>query len=194
MQEVQKYFSAREFNELKEKFGSDAIIKKVELQVSRKFFNDFAQRIDTDRRAEVSFAVQRKNGKWITVQGENYPKGTFRIPTGGVAYGETVYHALFREVAEELGIQTEIVKFLGCIEYTIVCEGAKLLFYSFGFWLREIKGDLLTDATEREITAVSELNREELIEKIQVLRETEAEWSEWCRFRMESTSLILSFA
>ena len=193
MQEYQKHFSVEEFDKLKEKFGPDATIRKVELHVSKKFFSDFAQRISTDRRAEVSFAVQRKNGKWITVQGENYPKGTFRIPTGGVAFGESVYSALFREVAEELGLKTEIVKFLGCIEYTIVCEGARLLFYSFGFWLRELDGALLTDATEDEIYAVSEMDRDELVERINALRETEQDWSDWCRFRMESTSLIISF-
>ena len=193
MQEYQKHFSVEEFDKLKKEFGPDAIIRKVELHVSKKFFSDFAQRISTDRRAEVSFAVQRKNGKWITVQGENYPKDTFRIPTGGVAFGEAVKTALFREVAEELGLKTEIVKFLGCIEYTIMCEGARLLFYSFGFWLRELEGELLADATEKEIAAVAELNRDELVEKINILRKTEQDWSDWCRFRMESTSMILSF-
>lgn len=193
MQEYQKHFSVEEFDKLKSEFGSDAIIRRVELNVSKKFFNDFAQRISTDRRAEVSFAVQRKNGKWITVQGENYPKGTFRIPTGGVSFGEPVLTALFREISEELGIKTEIVKFLGCIEYTIVCEGARLLFYSFGFWMKEVEGALLTDATENEVAAVSEFSREELVARINALRENEKDWSDWCRYRMESTALILSF-
>ena len=61
MQEYQKHFSVEEFDKLKKEFGPDAIIRKVELHVSKKFFSDFAQRISTDRRAEVSFAVQRKN-------------------------------------------------------------------------------------------------------------------------------------
>lgn len=160
---------------------------------SKRFFQEFRQKLKEDRRAEVAFAVERKNGKIIVIRTSFYPKGIYRIPTGGICFGETVLDALYREIAEELGVQVDIKRFLGTVEYRVQHKGEELRFASFVFWLKETGGSILTDATEDEICEFIEVDAKELQSIVDALEKHQSGWRDWCLFRMQSTAFILPF-
>ncbi|MBC8446212.1 MAG: NUDIX domain-containing protein, partial [Chloroflexi bacterium] len=53
----------------------------------------------TQRRGEVIFAVKRPGGLILHTK-DIYPPGIYRLPSGGVSWGESVLSALHREVRE----------------------------------------------------------------------------------------------
>src|ERR1700730_11411247 len=62
----------------------------------------------TDRYGEVCMVVRRPNGKLLTMIKTFYPKGAYRLTTGGINHGENILDALLRETQEETGLQVEI--------------------------------------------------------------------------------------
>ena len=78
----------------------------------------YRNRQDSDRRAEVVFAIQDADGRiWLQAK-PNYPQYTVRLPSGGIHWDEEVEAALRREVAEETGLAVQIKRFVGVIEYS----------------------------------------------------------------------------
>ncbi|MBZ4647105.1 MAG: hypothetical protein JG777_2594 [Clostridia bacterium] len=187
-------FNRLEFEILKSKYGKDGIEKEVILNLTnKKLFEEFKHNIEKDRRGEVAFAVERKNGKVVVIRTLFYPEGIYRIPTGGINHGEDIIDALYREVKEELGLQFEIKKFLGVIKFNIIYCNEKLNFYSYIFWLKETGGKILEDALEDEISEYKEVDKEQLLEIVNVLEKFQTEWKDWCRFRAQTTGFILQF-
>jgi len=83
------------------------------------------------------------------------------LPKGHIEEGETCQQTAIREVAEETGIQGEIVAELGSIDYWFVTDGRRVHKTVHHFLLRSIGGEL-SDA-DIEVTQVawvplSELN------------------------------------
>jgi 8-oxo-dGTP pyrophosphatase MutT (NUDIX family) len=78
----------------------------------------YGNRLNSDRRAEVVFAIQDADGRiWLQAK-PNYPQHTVRLPSGGIHWDEAVEAALHREVAEETGLAVQIKRFVGVIEYS----------------------------------------------------------------------------
>lgn len=74
-------------------------------------------RKDSDRRAEVIFAIQGPGEQiWLHTK-HRYERPMFRLPTGGIDWDESVTDALLREVEEEAGVKVEIVRFIALLEY-----------------------------------------------------------------------------
>lgn len=191
---MKKMFDKLEFDALKEKYGIDAKHKKVTLKfINQKFFNEFKHNVNNNRRGEVAFFIQRKNGKFILIRTSFYPEGIFRVPTGGINYGENIEEALFREVKEELGLDVFVNKFLGVIEYNIIFGNEELKFYSYVFWLKEVSGNILEDATEDEISEYIEADKSEMLTISKNLAEHCGKWKDWCKFRAETTKFIIPF-
>ena len=192
---MENQFDSKELAALKEKYGKTAIEKEAEYTYTyKKFFNEFKHNIQTNRRGEVAFFLERKNGKFVLIRTSFYPKKVYRVPTGGINYGESVEHALFREIKEELGVQVEIKAFLGLIRHTIHYEGENALrFYSYVFRLKELSGNLIADATEEEISEYIEADRELIASTAQALRSITGKWKDWSSYRFETTSFILPF-
>ncbi len=184
----------QQFEKLNSIHGGTAEIKDVTLNfTNRKFFFDFQKKIETDRHGEVAFAVQRKNGKFIVIRTNFYPKGVYRIPTGGIGIGEDVTEALYREIGEELGLSVELQKFLGLVRYTIKYGENSLRFYSFVFVLKETGGNILEDATEDEICEYIEADKQQLEHISHNLETNTSNWHDWCSFRMQTTSFIIPY-
>ena len=184
----------QQFEKLNNIHGGKAVIKDVTLNFSnKKFFLDFQKKISTDRHGEVVFAVQRKNGKFIVIRTGFYPRGVYRIPTGGIGIGEDVTEALYREIGEELGLEVELKKFPGMVRYQINMDGETLKFYSFVFILQETGGTILEDATEDEICEYIEADKQKLIEISENLAANTSNWHDWCSFRMQSTSFVIPY-
>ena len=179
-------FVEEEFKALSKEFNPEAELKKCVLEFGNKrFFESFGETIINNRRGEVGFLLRRKNGKYILIRSRKYPVDILRIPTGGIAFGETVKEALYREVGEELGVSFDIASFVGMIEYEIHYGGEIIKFYSFLFEINEKDGEILKDATQNEISFIKEYSKDELSEALGLLKENKGSWKDWCVFRAQ---------
>jgi 8-oxo-dGTP pyrophosphatase MutT (NUDIX family) len=83
-----------------------------------------------DRYGEVCMVVRRPNGKVLLSIKTFYPRGAYRLPTGGIHEGEPVYDALLRETVEETGLETTVERFLARISYRAMTPGSGALFHT----------------------------------------------------------------
>src|SRR5438876_10426718 len=75
--------------------------------------NDFFDPIHRpDRFGEVCMVVRRPNGKLLLAIKTFYPRGAYRLPTGGNAHDEPIPHAPRRGTEEETGLRAEGRSFL----------------------------------------------------------------------------------
>ncbi len=171
----------------------------------------------SDRPAEVCMVVRRPNGKLITSTKAFYPSETYRLPTGGIHPGESLYDALLRETHEETSLTVAVRRFLGIVRYgaadappdpavghASLQHDGLYVFTTYAFLLDELGGDLhMTDPNEmvtgyREVT-LSELPAlAEHLETLgdQVARNTTepadvvATWRVWGAFRAVAHRIV----
>src|SRR2546430_12989798 len=102
---------AREIDELGRRYGAP---KRVRVTVDDSFDDPIRK---PDRYGEVCMVIRRPNGKVLLSIKTFYPRGAFRLPTGGIHHGEGVYDALVREASEETGLTLDVARFLGRVAY-----------------------------------------------------------------------------
>ena len=113
------------------------------------YIRSYRWRSDSDRRAEVVFAIQDPDGHvWLHAK-QHYPSHIFRLPSGGVNWEEPIVDALFREVAEETNLVVDIEHFVGIVEYTFIHGNSVAQFASYIFHLRSEKVQPRADTTEK---------------------------------------------
>ncbi|NSW91764.1 MAG: NUDIX hydrolase [Firmicutes bacterium] len=167
--------------------------------INSDFFYRMKHLVENDRKGEVVFCIIRPNGKIITITCEEYPKGIYRIPSGGIGYGEDIENAVFREVKEELGLEVEIIDYIGWlkIEFQYKDEkikiNEKVIFYSYLFILKEVGGMLLSGALDDEISEVREVDLKELADIVESLNNIEGKWRDWGKFRYVTSKAILDY-
>ncbi len=147
----------------------------------------------SDRYGEVCMVVQRPNGRLITAIKTFYPRGAYRLLTGGIHHGEKILAALLRETEEETGLQVEVGQFLAVVRYRLpgAKAGTSAGFVSFAFLLREIGGTLqCQDAGERleefreiEVAALPALARHLDGLAADPSSEIHGKWRDWGHFR-----------
>ena len=113
------------------------------------YIRAYRWRKDSDRRAEVVFAVEDPQGRiWLHAKA-HYPSHIFRLPSGGVAWDEPVLDALYREIEEETSLAVELKHFVGVIEYQFV-DGPRIAhFASYVFHLVAGAGMPVPHTTEQ---------------------------------------------
>ena len=100
------------------------------------YIRAYRWRKESDRRAEVVFAIQDPTGKiWMHTKA-HYPAHLSRLPSGGVGLAEGIYDALLREVEEETGLAIKIDRFVALLDYTFHHNGQQACFASYVFHLR----------------------------------------------------------
>src|SRR5438132_14274637 len=102
--------------------------------------NDFFDPIHRpDRFGEVCMVVRRPNAKLLLSIKTFYPRGAYRLPTGGIHHGESVLDALVREAYEETGLELAVRRFLSRIAYAPASRPqAPPVFHTFAFLLEEL--------------------------------------------------------
>ena len=145
-----------------------------------------------DRFGEVCMAIRRPSGGLLLSIKTFYPRGAFRLPTGGIHHGEAVYDALVREAHEETGLVTKADRFLARIAYRPLSHpGNAPVFHSFAFLLEEVRGTLgALDESER-IEAWKEIEVDDLPAVAEYLDDLSTQgtediggdWRAWGKFR-----------
>jgi 8-oxo-dGTP pyrophosphatase MutT (NUDIX family) len=135
----------QELEKLASRFGEPANVDAV---IDDSFKDPI---LKPDRYGEVCMVIRRRNGRLLLSIKTFYPRGAFRLPTGGIHHREGVYDALVREAHEETGLATNVRRFLARIAYhPLSAPGAPPVFHTFAFLMDEVSGTLGSlDASER---------------------------------------------
>jgi 8-oxo-dGTP pyrophosphatase MutT (NUDIX family) len=176
----------RELEELARRFGRPVT---VDAPIDDSFKDPIWKR---DRFGEVCMVIHRRGGGLLLSIKTFYPRGAFRLPTGGIHHGEGVYDALVREAYEETGLVTTVDRFLARIAYHPLSRpGAEPVFHTFAFLLNEVRGTLgALDESERieawKEVAVADLpavadTLDDL--KTQGAEDIGGDWRAWGKFR-----------
>jgi len=142
-----------------------------------------------DRIAEVCMVVRRPSGKLLLAIKDFYPRGAFRLPTGGIHHGEPILDAVRREAIEETGLTLEVARFLAALTYRNGPTGPPA-FHTFAFLLDERGGTLGAQDPAERIERWIEIEPSALPAVASTLDaisdDATAEipnWSAWGRFR-----------
>ncbi len=149
---------------------------------------DFDPLTKRDRTGEVCMVLRRSDGRLLVSIKNFYPRGAYRLPTGGIRQGESVEAALLRETREETGLDVAIRRYLVHLAYR-PAAGAEPVFHTFAFLLEETGGTLrVLDAGER-IEAYREVDARDLpsiAQRLASLADARGEvgsWRAWGTFR-----------
>jgi 8-oxo-dGTP pyrophosphatase MutT (NUDIX family) len=176
----------RELDELARRFGPPLSIVAT---IDDSFKDPIWKR---DRHGEVCMVVRRPTGRILLSIKTFYPRGAYRLPTGGIHHGEGVYDALVRETHEETGLSTAVRSFLARISYApLSSPGAPPVFHTFAFLLDELGGTLGTLDTSERIEEWREIETDELAHVADVLdhlttqgtEDIGGDWRAWGKFR-----------
>jgi ADP-ribose pyrophosphatase YjhB (NUDIX family) len=142
----------------------------------------------TDRYGEVCMVVRRPNGRLLTMTKSYYPQHAYRLPTGGINIGESIFSALLRETNEETSLQVEVARFLAATTYTLAPDPQQPVFYTFAFLLNEIGGELSTIDESEDISDFHEVLPNDLPALADTLANLgsqfpNGEWRDWGLFR-----------
>jgi 8-oxo-dGTP pyrophosphatase MutT (NUDIX family) len=176
----------REIAELARRYGEP---RRVDATIHDGFDDPIRRK---DRFGEVLMAVRRPNGKLLVAIKTFYPRGAYRLPTGGIHHGELIHAALLRETKEETGLDTAVRRFLAAISYRgRSSPTAPPLFHTFAFLLDELGGTLGAIDTEEQIEDWREVAPSALRAQADLLealttpgkKSIGGSWSDWGRFR-----------
>ncbi len=176
----------RELARLARRYGAPLV---VDTHIDDSFRDPIWKR---DRYGEVCMVVRRPSGNLLLSIKTFYPRGAYRLPTGGIRHGEGVLDSLMRETLEETGLDTEVRRFLARIAYrprSLPTDPP--VFHTFAFLLDEVGGTLGTiDAGERiedwrEIDAAGLTGVADFLDDLRTAGSEDigGDWAAWGRFR-----------
>jgi 8-oxo-dGTP pyrophosphatase MutT (NUDIX family) len=183
-----------ELTQLAERRGQP-LVRTVDLGTTHQF-DPLNKR---DRYGEVCMVVRRPNGRLLTMKKTFYPKGSYRLLTGGINHGEPIFDAVLRETHEETGLAVTVKRFLVAAPYVTTSTGKEPVFYTFAFLLDEIGGTLGTLDEEEQVETFLEIEPEQLLERAEFLeqvggpvysKEIDGSWGDWGRFRAAIHRLV----
>ncbi len=178
--DIENLINPQEIEELARRYGP---IERRSYSLERRGERcEYWRRALADRRGEVIFVVKRPGGLILHTKAI-YPPDVYRLPSGGVSWGESVLSALHREVREEMGLEIEVERLLGLLEYEIRCEEKTLPFVSYIFLVRGGEGELIPQDEEERILSFRQVSVAELAAVADSLRAVEEDWRDWGEFR-----------
>lgn len=176
----------RELVTLAERFGAPRVVDSP----IPDYFDDPIRK--PDRFGEVCMVVRRPSGKLLLSIKTFYPRGAYRLPTGGIHRGEAVYDALVRETYEETGLEFQVRRFLARISYRAAgSPDPTPLFHTFAFLVEETGGTLSPIDTSERIEEWKEVEIADLPRVADTLdhlttqgaEDIGGDWRAWGKFR-----------
>ena len=142
------------------------------------------------RFAEVCMVVRRPSGSLLLSIKTFYPRGAYRLPTGGIDRDEPIIDAVLRETLEETGLTVEVRRFLAALTYRDGPDGPPV-FHTFAFLLDDQSGAPVIPLDEHEqIESYVEVpvgGLPRVAERLDHIRPDAAagipNWDAWGRFR-----------
>lgn len=120
------------------------------LAVGEAHLDFWEEKVLRDRRGEVVPVIQRTAQEVLLHTKTIYPKGVYRLPSGGISWGEAVSEALPREVYEETGFVAQNERLLGIESYEFYNNERTVPFVSYVFLVPNVHGlPVVQDASER---------------------------------------------
>ncbi len=116
----------------------------------------------TRRPGEVAMVVRRQNGKLLLATKEFYPAGVYRLLTGGVHRGESIFAALMRETHEETSLVVEPRRFLAVARYQEPDAPEPSEYATYAFLLDEVGGELGVNDPHERLSGFREVYPSEL--------------------------------
>lgn len=114
------------------------------------------------RPGEVCMVVRRRSGKLLVARKTFYPPDSFRLLTGGVHRGESIFRALLRETSEETSLTVETQRFLAMARYQPPNAPEPSQYATFAFLLDEVGGELRVSDPREQLEAFREVEPAEL--------------------------------
>lgn len=96
--------------QMEEAYGTPAV-RRFDVPATPEEIRRIASTQKHGRNHDVTIYVH-KDDQWIVIAKHPYPPGLYRAPSGGIHPGETILAGIHREVAEELGCEIELERFL----------------------------------------------------------------------------------
>ena len=149
------------------------------------------------RFAEVCMVVRRPTGHVLLSIKTFYPRGAYRLPTGGIDQDEPIFDAVVRETREETGLTVDVTRFLAAITYRDGPAGPPV-FHTFAFLLDDPSGAPVTPLDEHEqIESYIEVPVSSLPQVADRLAGIPADgapgipnWDAWGRFRSHAHRVV----
>jgi 8-oxo-dGTP pyrophosphatase MutT (NUDIX family) len=136
------------------------------------------------RRAEVAMVVQRPDGRLLVHTKAHYPLGAYRLPSGGIHWGEPVLEALAREQWEELGLRLPPVSMPGLVRYTFHHDGQTIPYATYLFVLQADQDpSLAVQDLEEPISDFCWIEPADMPAVADHLRGIVRAWGRWGAFR-----------
>ncbi|MFO7632985.1 MAG: NUDIX hydrolase [Caldilinea sp.] len=176
-----------EIQELAARFGQP--LRRGHLLQADEYMRRYRWRNDSDRRAEVVFAISDPAGRILLHAKAHYPSHIFRVLSGGIGWEESIEDAMLREVAEETNLPVSIERFLGVIAYEFHYRDEVAHFASYIF-------HLCTDFTEpvcvrdNEISAFRAVLPSQLLDVSNDLRNLIGDRRGWGQWRALAVDLV----
>lgn len=175
--------AALEIEELTRRYGAP---HRVRLEIDDSFSDPIRKE---DRWGEVAMVIRRPTGRLLLAIKTFYPRGAYRLPSGGIEHGERILDALVREAHEETGLELRVERFLAHIAY--VSASGKAVFHTFPFLLSEIGGTLGALDESEQLEDWREIEVRELPRVADFLDDLRTEgsrgiggdWRAWGKFR-----------
>lgn len=181
----------KEMEALFQQYGKPLVSETVSLGS-----NTFWESQTSNRSREVCMVILRANGCILTFTKTFYPKGLYRLLTGGVEFHEGMLEALAREVYEETGFQIPPQRLLAVIFYRAENDPASaptpIQFTTFAFLFVEEQESVLKVVDEQEnLLGYGEIAVEDLLKiatQLDALPDIYCDqlgvtWKEWGQFR-----------
>jgi 8-oxo-dGTP pyrophosphatase MutT (NUDIX family) len=135
------------------------------------------------RRAEVVMVIPNLAGQFWVHTKNFYPKGVYRLLTGGLEPGEAPWEALRREAREETGFDVGLDRCLAVITHTFANAAKKLPFASYVFLTTPADGIPQPIDAGENIADFQAVPAERLAEIGRQLRLLEGRFADWGIFR-----------
>ena len=147
---------------------------------------EFYRRAFRNRRGEVLFALQRPDGSVLLHTKDAYPDGIYRLPGGGIDWGEPVRESLSREVFEETQVTVNDERFLGMLTYQFTGAEPEVPFVSYVFLVPNVQGEASPADESEGITGfrwVPPQGLSDASETLSALEDDAPGRADWGRFR-----------
>jgi hypothetical protein len=186
-QPIRPMISEEEVAELVACYGSP--LRRTYWIQADEYIHSYRWQPNTDRRAEVVFAIQNPADQiWLHAKA-HYPAHIYRLLSGGVHLHEAVEAALWREVDEETSLRCTIERFLGLVTYHFTYGDEVAHFASYIFLLH-------TDFTQpqclrdNEISAFRAVLPSQLLDVSNDLRNLIGDRQRWGQWRALAADVV----